>query len=107
MTRTFIVESNISGDGNKYRPNMVAVLKVVDYKNDTAFVLPINALLSSGNETYVYKVGKKDNKKIAIKTVITTGKTYNGLAEITSGLSAGDEVITTGQFNIVDGSVIK
>jgi multidrug efflux pump subunit AcrA (membrane-fusion protein) len=107
MTRTFIVESNISGDGNKYRPNMVAVLKVVDYKNDTAFVLPINALLSSGSETYVYKVGKKDNKKIAVKTVITTGKTYNGVAEITSGLSAGDEVITTGQFNIVDGSVIK
>ena len=107
MTRTFIVESNISGDGNKYRPNMVAVLKVVDYKNDTAFVLPINALLSSGNETYVYKVGKKDNKKIAVKTVITTGKTYNGVAEITSGLTAGDEVITTGQFNIVDGSVIK
>ncbi len=86
---------------------MVAVMKVVDYKNDNAFTLPINALLSSGNENYVYKVGKKDNKKIAVKTIITTGKTYNGVAEITSGLSAGDEVITTGQFNIVDGSVIK
>jgi len=107
MTRTFAVESNISGDGNKYRPNMVAVLKVVDYKNENAFVLPINALLSSGNETYVYKVGKKDNKKVAVKTVITTGKTYNGMAEVTSGLNTGDEIITTGQFNIVDGSVIK
>ena len=107
MTRTFAVEANISGDGNKYRPNMVAVLKVVDYKNEKAFVLPINALLSSGNETYVYKIGKKDNKKVAVKTVITTGKTYNGMAEVTSGLSEGDEVITTGQFEIVDGSVIK
>jgi RND family efflux transporter MFP subunit len=107
LTRTFTVEANISGDGNKYRPNMVAVLKVVDYKNEKAFVLPINALLSSGNETYVYKIGKKDNKKVAVKTTITTGKTYNGMAEVISGLSEGDEVITTGQFEIVDGSVIK
>ncbi|MEY3598424.1 MAG: hypothetical protein RL521_846 [Bacteroidota bacterium] len=107
MTRTFTVESAIQGDGAKYRPNMVAVLKVVDYKNPTAVILPINSLLSSGNETYVYVVAKENNKEVAKKRVIVSGKTYDGWAEITSGLQAGDRVVTTGQFEIVEGSAVS
>ncbi len=107
LTRTFTVESAIQGEGSKYRPNMVAVLKVVDYKNPTAVVLPINSLLSSGNETYVYVVAKENNKEVAKKRVITSGKTYDGWAEITSGLQAGDRVVTTGQFEIVEGSAVN
>jgi membrane fusion protein (multidrug efflux system) len=107
LTRTFTVESAIQGEGSKYRPNMVAVLKVVDYKNPTAVVLPINSLLSSGNETYVYVVAKENNKEVAKKRIITSGKTYDGWAEITSGLQAGDRVVTTGQFEIVEGSAVN
>jgi RND family efflux transporter MFP subunit len=107
MTRTFSVESVIQGDGAKYRPNMVAVLKVVDYKNPSAVILPINSLLSSGNETYVYVVVKENNKNVAKKRIITSGKTYDGWAEITSGLQAGDRVVTTGQFEIVEGSAVN
>lgn len=107
LTRTFTVESAIQGEGSKYRPNMVAVLKVVDYKNPTAVVLPINSLLSSGNETYVYVVAKENNKEVAKKRVVTSGKTYDGWAEITSGLQAGDRVVTTGQFEIVEGSAVN
>jgi RND family efflux transporter MFP subunit len=107
LTRTFTVESAIQGEGSKYRPNMVAVLKVVDYKNPTAVILPINSLLSSGNETYVYVVAKENNREVAKKRVVTSGKTYDGWAEITSGLQAGDRVVTTGQFEIVEGSAIN
>jgi RND family efflux transporter MFP subunit len=107
LTRTFTVESPIQGDGTKFRPNMVAVLKVVDYNNPSALVLPINCLLSSGNETYVYVAVQENNKTVSKKRVITTGKTYNGFAEITSGLQEGDKVVTTGQFEIVEGSSIS
>jgi len=107
LTRTFTVESAIQGEGSKYRPNMVAVLKVVDYKNPTAVILPINSLLSSGNETYVYVVAKENNRDVAKKRVVTSGKTYDGWAEITGGLQAGDRVVTTGQFEIVEGSAIN
>ena len=106
LTRTFTVESAIQGDASGYRPNMVAVLKVVDYKNPTAFMLPINSLLSSGNETYVYVIVKENNKEVAKKRVISLGKTYDGWAEITNGLQVGDKVVTTGQFEIVEGSAV-
>ena len=33
--------------------------------------------------------------------------TYNGITEITSGLSEGDKVITFGYQNIIDGDIIR
>jgi membrane fusion protein (multidrug efflux system) len=107
MTRTFTVESKIAGDLSGYQPNMVAIMKVVDYQNEQAITLPINTLLNSGTESYVYVVKQENNKKVARKKVVTIGKTYNGVAEITGGLTAGDQVITTGQFEIADGSEVQ
>jgi len=33
--------------------------------------------------------------------------TYNGFAEIKSGLDPGDKVITTGFQNVIEGDVVK
>lgn len=87
MTRTFSIETNIPGDLNAYRPNMVAVMKVVDYKNEQALILPINALLNTGTETYVYSVVVENDKRIARRKSVVVGSTYNGMAEIVSGIT--------------------
>lgn len=107
MTRTFSIETNIPGDLNAYRPNMVAVMKVVDYKNEQALILPINALLNTGTETYVYSVVVENDKRIARRKSVVVGSTYNGMAEIVSGITPGETIITTGQFEIADGSVVN
>jgi RND family efflux transporter MFP subunit len=107
MTRTFTVETAIPGDLSAYRPNMVAVMKVVDYKNETALVLPINALLTTGSETYVYTVAEENGNKVARRKPIVLGATYDGKAEIVSGITPGESIITTGQFEIADGSVVN
>lgn len=107
MTRTFSIETNIPGDLSAYRPNMVAVMKVVDYKNDQAMVLPINAILNTGSENYVYTVVLENNLKIARRKKILLGSTYDGMAEIISGITPGESIITTGQFEIADGSVVN
>ena len=106
MTRTFTVETAIPGDLSAYRPNMVAVMKVVDYKNDNALVLPINSLLTSGTETYVYTISEENGNKVARRKPVVLGATYDGKAEIVSGISAGESIITTGQFEIAEGSVV-
>jgi multidrug efflux pump subunit AcrA (membrane-fusion protein) len=98
MTRTFSIETNIPGDLSAYRPNMVAVMKIVDYKNEQALILPINALLNSGTETYVYSVAIENDKRIARRKSVVVGSTYNGMAEIVSGINPGESIITTGQF---------
>jgi multidrug efflux pump subunit AcrA (membrane-fusion protein) len=107
MTRTFSIETNIPGDLSSYRPNMVAVMKVVDYKNEQAMVLPINCILNTGSETYVYTVVIENNQKIARRKLIVLGSTYDGMAEVISGISTGESIVTTGQFEIADGSVVN
>lgn len=107
MKRTFQTEVTLTGDKSAYRPNMVAIMKIVDYANDAAIVLPVNLIQTSEGESYVYKVEMKEGKEVAVKTPVTLGTSYNGQVEISAGLKAGDTVVTSGQFDLVDGASIR
>ncbi len=107
LKRTFTAEVSLDGDKSSYRPNMIAVMKIVDYTNEQAIVLPINSVQTKNNESYVYLTGKKNNQDVAVRTVVTLGQSYNGVVEITSGLKPEDVVITSGQFDLVDGMNIN
>jgi membrane fusion protein, multidrug efflux system len=107
LTRTFTTEAIISGDNSEYRPNMTSVMKIIDYEKADAIVLPINVIQNSGTSAFVYVAVKEGDKMIARRKDITIGITYNGQAEITSGLMPNDQVVTTGQLDITDGMEIK
>jgi len=49
---------------------------------------------------YVLVAEQKDGKWIATKRVVTLGNSYNGIAEVTSGLNLGDKLVTVGYQNI-------
>jgi hypothetical protein len=55
----------------------------------------------------VYVAVEENGKKIAKARVITMGLSYNGQAEIATGLKAGDLVITSGYQDLVDGQAIS
>lgn len=107
LKRTFSAEVALNGDKSQFRPNMIAVLKIVDYKKEGAIVVPINIVQNSGGEQVVYVAQIEGNKTIAKRKTVTLGSSYNGLAEVTSGLSEHDKLITTGQFDLVDGMQIN
>jgi RND family efflux transporter MFP subunit len=107
LTRTFGTEVNLTGDNNQYRPNQVAILKIVDYENPSVIVLPINSIQSNGVESFVYVVENTGGNNIARKRVVTIGQIYDGQAEILSGINPNDNVVTTGQFDLSDGANIK
>lgn len=107
LTRTFNVEVALPND-NDLHPNMVAEIKIVDYENKNALVVPINTIQEIEGEKLVYIVTKNaKNELIAKKVLVTVGKTYGTNAEILSGLSPGDQLITTGFQDLTDGQVIK
>lgn len=107
LTRTFNVEVNLPND-NELHPNMVAELKIVDYENKNATVVPINTIQEIDGVKLVYITAKNEkNENIAKKVVVTVGKTYGTTAEILSGLNEGDQIITTGFQDLTDGQVIK
>ncbi len=82
---------------------MIAVLKVVDYKNPNAIAIPVNAIQSAENGKYVMTVVNGKAKK----TQITTGRTIEGKTEILTGLQASDKVIVTGIEDLNEGDPVK
>ncbi|MHB8261968.1 MAG: efflux RND transporter periplasmic adaptor subunit [Bacteroidia bacterium] len=102
LNRTFGVEVLLD-NAKEYHPNMVAKLKINDYQSTIPeIVLPIKFIQRGTSEMYVYVAEK--NK--VVKKVITTGKEYNGLAEVTKGLHAGDLLITAGYDLVNEGDAV-
>lgn len=106
MTRCIKVESAVSSSEN-LKPNMIAVLKISDYTNSNAIVVPVNAVQNSEEGQYVMVAVQKDGKYIAERRIVQVGQTYNGQTEIKGGLSTGDKLITTGFQELNNGDVIK
>lgn len=106
MTRCIKVESAVSSSEN-LKPNMIAVLKISDYTNSNAIVVPVNAVQNSEEGQYVMVAVQKDGKYIAERRIVQVGLTYNGQTEIKGGLSTGDKLITTGFQELNNGDVIK
>ncbi len=106
LNRTFGVEVALPND-NTYLPNMIAVLKIIDYSKDNAIVIPVNCIQNSQDGTNVYVAVTEKGKTIAKKRLVKVGSTYNDKAEILSGLEKDEKLITVGYGDLNDGELIK
>ena len=64
-------------------------------------------ILSEKNQKYVFIAVKTNDGLIAKKRLVTIGQTYNGMAEVLTGLIEGDQVISMGYQDVTDGEKIK
>lgn len=106
LNRTFGVEVALPND-NSYLPNMIAVLKIIDYSKENAVVIPVNCVQNSQEGTAVFVAVTENGKTIAKKHLVKVGSTYNDKAEILSGLQIGEKLITVGYGDLNDGELIK
>jgi RND family efflux transporter MFP subunit len=106
--RSFKVEVRLPGNQKNLKANMIAVLRIIDYKNPKAVVVKVNLIQNDAKGSYVYVVANDaKGKKIAQKRYITQGMIYNGMSEIKDGLAAGDQIVTAGQLSLTDGVEVK
>jgi membrane fusion protein, multidrug efflux system len=99
LNRTFEVQVLLDNK-KEYHPNMVAKLKINDYQSaKPQIVVPIKFIQKSATKSYVLIVeaGK------AVKKDIVISHEYYGMAEISSGLNEGDQIITEGYDLVNDG----
>jgi multidrug resistance efflux pump len=65
--------------------------------SQNALVIPTSSVIKDSGQAFVYMKGATG---VSVKTLVTTGLTSaQGMTEITSGLSAGQEVLTFGTNN--------
>ncbi|MFA9213361.1 MAG: efflux RND transporter periplasmic adaptor subunit [Candidatus Methylacidiphilales bacterium] len=106
LNRTFGVEIALPSD-ESYLPNMIAVVKIIDYAKNDVIVIPVNCIQNAEGENFVYLAIKEGAKTIAKKRIIKVGVTYNDKAEIIGGLTKGEQLVTEGYSDLNDGEVIK
>ena len=72
-----------------------------------AVVIDINLIQQASNTAFVYVQGELNGKNVAERRTVVVGRSYDGFAEILSGLKAGDKVITAGYQNLIAGQEIR
>lgn len=104
-TRTFAVECTLpSGD---FTANQIVVLKIVDYENPEAIVVPVNVIQADSESEYVLVADKGDGEHAVIrKATIDRGSIYNGAVEVKSGLAPGELLVTTGFQDVHPGDKV-
>lgn len=103
-TRTFKVEVPLRPNEQGIIPNMASVIKVVDYSNPSAFVVPLNLIqkdLGANDFVFIEENGR------AKKAIVKVGQSYGENIEILSGLRSGDKIITVGYQSINEGDIVK
>ncbi|RAK01890.1 RND family efflux transporter MFP subunit [Larkinella arboricola] len=106
LSRTFTIEAPLPSD-NSLKPNMLAQVKINDISKAKSIVINQNLVQSTENGQLVYIAVNENNKKVARARQVKTGLSYGGQIEITDGLQSGDQIITQGYQELVDGQPIN
>lgn len=105
--RSFKVRVNLKNPGQIIKPNLISIIKIRDFVQKEALVVPSIIIKKDFKGSYLYIAEKKDNKMYAEKVYVGVSKTYNNLSMIESGLKLGDLIITEGYSQVVNGTLIN
>lgn len=105
VSRTFFIEGKLPQEKN-IKPNQIAKVQILDYKNDAAITIPVNTLQTDEKGKYVLVAITEGGKMFARKKQVTIGELYGDQLEVKSGLAVGDKIITEGFQSLYDGQLI-
>lgn len=103
--RTFnLVVDPVSKTGREFlKPNMLAVVKIITYKNKEAVSVPTHLVRFEQEGTFLDIVEGGMVKRVPVET----GEASEGYTEITSGLNGQEQVISEGFKSISVGASVK
>lgn len=103
QTKLYTVTLTVPADVSGLLSGMFADVIFRTNASENAVVVPTEAILTSGEEQYVFVVENDTAKYVPV----TTGLTGNGVTEITSGLQPGQQLVTVGQAYLSDGAPVR
>jgi membrane fusion protein (multidrug efflux system) len=103
VNRTFNVEAALPANMSGILPNMISILKIVDYVNPQAYVIPINLLQRDSQGDYIMVADSSGSTWKAAKRMVNIGKFYNDQVEVKSGLEPTSKVIVLGYQDLIEG----
>ena len=107
--RTFKIEVSVPNSNQSIKPNLTAQLKINDYTNPHAILIPQSVLSENAfGEQYLYitrKAADSSGHK-AERVIVTTGRTDGDFVEILEGIKDGDTIIKEGARSVKEGQLV-
>ncbi len=118
MTRTIKCEIIIDNPDYRLRPGGFARVEIVTDEHENVLVVPKYAIIEKtsleylGGEITNTRINTKKyvfivENSVALMQQIKTDIVTNNYAEVISGLNDGEDIITIGQYNISDSSMVE
>jgi membrane fusion protein, multidrug efflux system len=108
--RSFKIEVSVPNLVGKIKPNLTAKLKLNDYTNTNAILIPQSIISENAKGQqfiYIVKNKKENNLAVAERLVIETGKTQGDFIEVIKNLTSDAEIIMEGARSVNNGQVVK
>jgi len=107
--RTFKIEVAVPNKDKSIKPNLTAKLKINDYSNPKAFLIPQSIISENAEGQQFIYVVKDRNKKLGVseRVIIKTGKTQGDVIEVLEGIEGGTEIIQEGARSVKDGQTVE
>lgn len=118
MTRTLKCEIIIDNPDYRLKPGGFARVEIVTDEHENVLVVPKHAIIEKtsleylGGEITNTRINTKKyvfivENSVALMQQIETDIVNNNYAEVISGLNGGEDIITIGQYNISDSSMVE
>ncbi|GMT44226.1 MAG: RND transporter [bacterium] len=107
QSRTFKLQLKVNNPKQLLKPNLLAIIRIKDYTNPKAIVVPSFIIREDIQGYYLYVVTTEDGQKVARKRYVKTGKSFKKKTEVISGLKTGETIVTQGYNNVTNGSVLN
>ncbi len=108
QTNTVSVRVRLPNERGELKAGLYASARIAVEIHPAALVVPEAALVTEGDETFVFVVQHKNKDEETVeKRKVTTGIRDAARVEITSNLKDSETVVTTGAFGLGDGAKIK
>lgn len=108
--RTFEVEIDVPRQYlNKLKANLLAEVEILDFSVESAIIVSqdqIQQEIDGRRFVFVAEDGG-ENGPVARKRFVETGASFNNRAQIESGLTVGDKLITAGSRGLTDGQKVS
>ncbi len=103
QNRTFNVQVVLNNIDEVLKPNMMASIKINDYKVDNALVVPSAIIKNDITGRFLFIEKYNEAKKVYVES----GRSYQDETVILKGLNEGDKVIVEGYNTVSNGSLVE
>jgi len=103
QNRTFNVQVVLNNTKEQLKPNMMASIKINDYKIDDALVVPSAIIKNDITGKFLFIVQNNEAKKVYVES----GRSYQDETVVLKGLNDDDQIIVEGFNTVSNGSLVE